>query len=288
MDNKTIRLILPQWQGGNRYVYAFGAKLLEWLAPAANCETLEIPLIPKTPEIIKDGIAFKEELLRHSGEIYRLLQSKSPDKIIVFGGDCSISLAPFTYLLEKYEGDAAVLWLDRHGDISVPGETTDYHAMVLASFLGEGDTDFSDFVKVKLDTEHLLHIGVNDPAKEFGRKIGNNYDFKNILPEEFAENSSSVIATIKDMHIRKLIIHFDLDVLDLSSFRSQSSANPSVYFERLKLIRPGASFQSLSRLLNDLDKQFDIVGLSLAEYLPWDAMNLANLLAGLPLLKDKI
>ena len=150
MDNKTIRLILPQWQGGNRYVYAFGAKLLEWLAPAANCETLEIPLIPKTPEVIKDGIAFKEELLRHSGEIYRFLQSKSPDKIIVFGGDCSISLAPFTYLLEKYEGDAAVLWLDRHGDISVPGETTDYHAMVLASFLGEGDTDFSDFVKVKL------------------------------------------------------------------------------------------------------------------------------------------
>ena len=49
MDNKTIRLILPQWQGGNRYVYAFGAKLLEWLAPAANCETFEIPLIPKTP-----------------------------------------------------------------------------------------------------------------------------------------------------------------------------------------------------------------------------------------------
>jgi len=101
MDNKTIRLILPQWQGGNRYVYAFGAKLLEWLAPAANCETLEIPLIPKTPEVIKDGIAFKEELLRHSGEIYRFLQSKSPDKIIVFGGDCSISLAPFPYLLGK-------------------------------------------------------------------------------------------------------------------------------------------------------------------------------------------
>ena len=50
----------------------------------------------------------------------------------------------------------------------------------------------------------------------------------------------------------------------------------------------GGFFQSLSRLLNDLDKQFDIVGLSLAEYLPWDAMNLANLLAGLPLLKDKI
>ena len=72
MDNKTIRLILPQWQGGNRYVYAFGAKLLEWLAPAANCETLEIPLIPKTPEVIKDGIAFKEELLRHSGEIYQV------------------------------------------------------------------------------------------------------------------------------------------------------------------------------------------------------------------------
>jgi len=284
MENKMIRLILPQWQGGNRFVYAFGAKLLEWLAPDSDCETVEMPLIAETPAIMEDGIAFKSALLKHSEHILSVLKQKEPDKIVVFGGDCSISLAPFTYLLEKYAGNAAILWLDRHGDISITGETTDYHAMILSSFLGEGDKDFADFVKTKIDTDHLLHIGVNDPGKEFGRIIGAKYKFNNIPPEDFAESSDAVIDIVKKMNVQKLIIHFDLDVLDLSSFRSQSSANPAVYFERLKLIKPGASFESLSRLLNDLDQHFDIVGLSLAEYLPWDAMNLSKLLSELPLI----
>ncbi len=32
MTDKTIRLLMPQWQGGNPN-YAFGAELLAWLAP---------------------------------------------------------------------------------------------------------------------------------------------------------------------------------------------------------------------------------------------------------------
>lgn len=30
---KTIRLIAPDWQGGNKEEYYFGAELLSWLAP---------------------------------------------------------------------------------------------------------------------------------------------------------------------------------------------------------------------------------------------------------------
>ena len=34
--NKTLRLLFPQWQGGNNPPYYLGAKLLDWLAPAAS------------------------------------------------------------------------------------------------------------------------------------------------------------------------------------------------------------------------------------------------------------
>ena len=42
---QTLRLIMPQWQGGNRHDYYFGAQVLAWLAPAPNgpVETVPVP-----------------------------------------------------------------------------------------------------------------------------------------------------------------------------------------------------------------------------------------------------
>ena len=42
---RTLRLIMPQWQGGNVHNYYFGAQLLAWLAPVATgpVETVPVP-----------------------------------------------------------------------------------------------------------------------------------------------------------------------------------------------------------------------------------------------------
>lgn len=287
MTTNTLRIIYPQWEGGNRFVYAFGAQILAYLAPQSENEVLTLPLKEEYDTVLEDGIAYKTSLLKQAKELRDTLQKKQPDKLVVLGGDCSIALAPFTYLLEKYGAEhTAMLWIDRHGDISITGETCDYHAMVLSSFLGEGDADFCDFVTQKIKQTNVLHVGVNDPEKEFSRKLGETYAFQNVLPEEFAQNSDAVLARLQAMHVTNVLIHFDLDVLDLATFRSQSSANPAVYFERLKIIKPGASFASLIRLLQDIDKEYSIIGLTLAEYLPWDLMDLSHMLSELPLLKQ--
>src|SRR6516162_5840966 len=41
----TMRLNMPQWQGGNDHGYHFGSQLLAWLAPAAQgaVETVPVP-----------------------------------------------------------------------------------------------------------------------------------------------------------------------------------------------------------------------------------------------------
>ena len=188
-------------------------------------------------------------------------------------------------MLKKHQNYIGVLWFDRHADISVTEETPDYHAMVVSSLLGEGDPEFSSYISPPLNDEHLLYVGVNDD-EQFQRKICSKHILKNIPPQDFSEDASILIETVKKMNVRKLLIHFDLDVIDLASFRSQSSAAPDVYFERLKYIHPGASFESLTRALNNLDKEFKICCISIAEYLPWDIMNLKKLLANMPLVKD--
>ena len=50
---KTIRILFPQWQGGNQELYGFGARLLHWLSPEtrAPLHTISIPEFnPDTPE----------------------------------------------------------------------------------------------------------------------------------------------------------------------------------------------------------------------------------------------
>ncbi len=41
----TLRLHMPQWQGGNRHEYYFGSNLLAWLAPQTGgpVETVPVP-----------------------------------------------------------------------------------------------------------------------------------------------------------------------------------------------------------------------------------------------------
>ena len=63
----TLRLNMPQWQGGNRHKYYFGSELLAWLAPPANgpVETIAVPE-PKPGEAleVEDGILGRKALLR--------------------------------------------------------------------------------------------------------------------------------------------------------------------------------------------------------------------------------
>ena len=73
-------------------------------------------------------------------------------------------------------------------------------------------------------------------------------------------------------------------MLDPAGFRSLLFANPDaakpVEAEQGKL-----SVRTLSRLLQDIAGQVTVVGMSFAEYMPWDALNLRNMLHGLNFLR---
>ncbi|MEU6786518.1 arginase family protein [Nonomuraea angiospora] len=51
------------------------------------------------------------------------------------GGDCSVSVAPFSELARRYGDDLAVIWIDSHPDIGIPrSEYPGYHAMAVAAW----------------------------------------------------------------------------------------------------------------------------------------------------------
>lgn len=61
----TLRLLMPQWQGGNNPPYHFGAQLLAWLAPPASgpVETVDVESPASGALPIEGGIVGRRALL---------------------------------------------------------------------------------------------------------------------------------------------------------------------------------------------------------------------------------
>lgn len=285
----TLRLIFPQWQGGNNPPYYFGAQLLAWLAPDPNGPVEEV-FVAQPDEIplpIEDGVVARSILIQQQRNARKLIDKHQPDRLVVLGGDCLVDLAPFAYLNERYEGELAVLWVDTHPDISTAEQLGHAHAMVLGNLLGEGDQALANEVRIPVKSQNVLYLGLHDPtpweAKEMQR-LG----LKAIGPEQLnTEGSAPVVDWFKSTGAKHLAIHLDLDVLMPSSFRGQLLANPKGIAPYLEGVSVGElSMEQVTTLLEDIAKVADVVGLGVAEHLPWDAINLKKMLSRLPILRD--
>lgn len=284
--SKTLRLLMPQWQGGNNPAYTLGARLLAWLAPeSANSKTIEVPIdkYDGKPLPFEDGVVARGILLKQLRAAEKIIKEEQPEKIIVFGGDCLVSQAPFAYLNEKYSDKLGVLWLDAHPDVSTPKMHNHIHAMVLGNLLGEGEKSFTDEVKFPIKPEFVMYGGLLNPSPAEAEIIA-RLSIRAAGPDELAQTSQSIIAWIKEQQIQYLAIHLDLDVLDPSLFRALLFAEPGGI--PIDVPQGEMTFEQIARIIKDVSKQADVVGLSFAEHLPWDAINLQNFLAKLPIFYD--
>src|SRR5215510_13271958 len=88
-DNSTLRLLMPQWQGGgNNPVYALGARLLAWLAPASSAAFEEVPINPRNEGLaVEQGIFAREVVLEQARVARRILERRKPNRVLIFGGE---------------------------------------------------------------------------------------------------------------------------------------------------------------------------------------------------------
>ena len=73
----------------------------------------QYPRSPKSPEnrgsthLINDretdlGVSARKVILKQTKAALELLHENAPEKIVTLGGECSVSVVPFTYLAAKY------------------------------------------------------------------------------------------------------------------------------------------------------------------------------------------
>lgn len=289
-QTKTIRLIYPQWQGGNicHWItevkdpnlasrgYYLGAQLLNFLAPDNGQETYTVPIATDLVERkVTDGVMDKEAILAQTRAALDILKIQSPDKIVTLGGECSVSVAPFTYLSNKYNGDVALVWIDAHPDITLPGDVyAGYHAMAVSACMGLGDKQIISELPAKVDPAKILFVGLRDWEREEIKARQKEYGIKHLTPEEVREGSDAIRAWLASCGASKVMVHFDMDVLD-----------PAEIIAAVGVVPNGMKIKEVVRVINDIAQEKEFVGLTVAEPMPRTAIRIQEMLRQLPLLK---
>ena len=127
----------------------------------------------------------------------------------------------------------------------------------------------------------ILYVGLQE-LHEYQEKFlrDMNIDYK-IQTESFLSESEIKKFIQRFDHI---LVHLDIDVLDASLFHS-------TYFANKELVGDGSSggrmtMDKLSLILKCITNSVDVVGFTIAEYLPFDEHKLHNMFAEIKMFKD--
>lgn len=288
MASTTLRLNVPQWQGGDEPAYRFGADLLRWLAP--NHDGPEVTVVVPEPDgsvsEIDRGIKSRAALLTQARAARAAIERHAPHRIVTLGGDCLVDLAPMAYLNRKYRGTLGVLWIDAHPDVMSAAEFSHAHAHVLAMLMGRGDDAFTAEVPEKLAAARVMIAGMNAWTDVEG-KILKQLGVWHTPAAALADDSQPILDWIEMEGIMHLAVHFDLDVLDPAHFSPLLFHKPGVSEHTFDGIAQGTmKLEQAVRLLQDAGAAADMVGLAITELLPWDILRLKSSLADLPIMQS--
>lgn len=292
MENRTkaIRLVYPQWQGGNiaQWItevkdpqqasrgYYLGAQLLNFLAPRSGQETFTVPVATDIVERkVTDGIMDKEAILAQTRAALDILNRQKPDRIVTLGGECSVSVVPFTYLADRYKGDVAMVWIDAHPDLTLPGDVyTGYHAMAVSACLGLGDREILARLPAKIAPSRVLFVGLRDWERDEIKERQAQYGIEHLSPLDVRKDSDAVLGWLKSCGASRVVVHFDMDVLD-----------PAEIIAAVGVVPGGMKIAEVVRVINDIAKEKEIVGLTIAEPMPRTAIRIKEMLEQLPSLR---
>ena len=282
---KTIRLLYPDYVSGGLEEYYFGANLMQYILPSNDKQPLiKVDILPpdNKEKTIEDGIYAKSEVIKGIKDAKNKIKKENPDKIITIGGNCLVSLASFDYLHSKYD-NVGIIWIDAHPDVSsIKDGYPNAHAMVLRALLGYGDDFLDDLMdNNKFDSKDILYVGLqdlHDYQKAFLDEHNVNYK---IQTDSFISNEEIKAFVERYEHI---LVHFDIDVLDEHFFHSTYFANPDNKGDgsgggKMKI-------DELTNILEMISNYGDVVGFTIAEYLPFDEYKLYKMFRKIKLFCD--
>lgn len=286
--DRTLRLVWPQWQGASRENaislvpelppedarrgYAVGARVLEALLPPHDGPTEIVP-VPEAEQPSSGGIESRNAVRQSLEAAQAAIARHEVEGVLTLGGECSVSVAPFAALAERYGEDLAIVWIDAHPDADTPATGYDgYHAMAASLLLGHGDREFLDLLPATVPAERFAFAGFHAGESD---ALANVADWGPSVfgPEALRETTEPLLDWLAGTGASRVAIHLDVDVVDSDEVVLGLGQVPG-----------GLTSAQVRRVISDLGAHSQIVGLTLAEYVPRQAIALGGMLRGLPLI----
>ena len=295
LDSRTadshLRLVWPQWQGAGtesvrslasefpfdiaRRGYSVGSKVLQAVLPDHDGPTAVVPVEMGDVGLEeRDGIEAKTVVLDQLREALAIIEEHEPGRITTLGGECSVSMAPFAYLIGKHGDDLAILWIDSHPDMGT-GESPypGYHAMVVSALTGHGDPELLDILPATTRADRVALVGMHDWTDPSLPAIAEEWGLSVFAPDALRSDSEPLLNWLRGTGATKVAIHFDVDTVDADEIQFGLGAD-----------RGGLSSAQALRVVADIDGAADVLALTIAEFIPRQVMHLLQVLARFPLL----
>jgi arginase len=286
-----LRLVWPQWQGAStesvralapefpfeiaRRGYSVGTKVLQAVLPEHDGPTALVPVEMGDIGLEeRDGIEATAVVLQQLRSALSIIQEYEPARITTIGGECSVSIAPFSYLINKHGDDLAILWIDSHPDMGT-GETAypGFHAMVVSALTGHGDQELLEILPATTTADRVALVGMHDWTDPTLPAIAEEWGLSVFTPDELRSTSAPVLDWLGDTGATQVAIHFDVDTIDADEMQLGLGAD-----------RGGLTSAQARRVVAGIDGAAEVVGLTIAEFIPRQVMHLQQILAGFPLL----
>lgn len=288
--NAHLRLVWPQWQGGGTASvqafasefpvdvahrgYAVGAAVLEAVLPPHDGPTVTAPVtMSDRGREERDGVEAKTVVVHQLDDALDLIRRTDPARITTLGGECAVSVAPFSELARRYGDDLAIVWIDSHPDIGTPNsDYPGYHAMAVAALTGHGDPDVLDLLSTTVSPDRVALVGLHSWTDD---DVGNvaEWGIQTFAPDRLRESTQPVLDWLAATGCSRVALHFDVDAVDSDEIALGLGQEPG-----------GLTSSQVQRIVADIDAGLDVVGVTVAEFIPRQVMHLRQILTGFPLL----
>jgi arginase len=289
-DGGDLRLLWPQWQGAGtssveafasefplgvaRRGYAVGMAVLEAILPPHDGPTVRAPVAMSDDGLEeRDGIEAKAVILEQLAGALEVIRRHDPTRIVTVGGECSVSMAPFSALARRYGDDLAIVWIDAHPDVGTPkSKYPGHHAMALATLIGHGDPEVQELLPATVSAERVALVGLHSWTDDDFPNIA-EWGIQSFAPDELRESTQPLLDWIRATGCSRVGIHFDVDAVDSNEIVLGLGIEPD-----------GLTSTEVRRIVADIDGTVDVVGFTIAEFIPRQVMHLRQILDGFPLI----
>ena len=292
-DGVNLRLLWPQWQGAGtssiaalapefpldvaRRGYAVGTAVLEAVLPSHEGPTVTAPVSMADEGLEeRDGVEAKTVVLEQLARTLELIRRHEPARILTVGGECSVSVVPFSELARRYGDDLTIVWIDAHPDVGTPkSEYPAYHAMAVATLIGHGDPDAQELLPANVSPERVALVGLHSWAEDDFPNIA-EWGIRSFRPDELRQSTRPLLEWIAATGCSRVAIHFDVDAVDSNEIVLGLGMEPD-----------GLTSTEVRRIVDDVEGAVDVVGFTIAEFIPRQVMHLRQIVDGFPLISGK-